>query len=80
MPAAVPGYGRQIRVFFANGVRILLAAGIAATTGFTVHLVTDSWPATVATATLVLTLLAAGTVPAVAWAFGRFDVAGDVPA
>jgi len=79
-PADFQGYGRQILVFFAKGVLILIAAGIAATTGFTVHLVTDSWPATVATATLVLTLLAAGTVPAVAWAFGRFDVAGDVPA
>jgi hypothetical protein len=27
-----------------------------------------------------LTVLAAATIPAVAWAFGRFDVAADLPA
>lgn len=79
-PGDFQGYGRQILVFFVKGILILIAAGVAATAGYTVHLVTGSWLATIATAGLVITVAALATIPAVAWAFGRFDVAADVPA
>jgi hypothetical protein len=79
-PADVQGYGRQILVLVAKGVVLLLALGVAALAGGVVHLAGGGWTAVVAAAGVVLTALAAATVPAVAWAFGRFDVAGDVPA
>jgi hypothetical protein len=79
-PADFQGYGRQILVFFAKGLLILIAGGLAVTAGFAAHLLTHSLAAAVATGGVVVTLAAAGTIPAVAWAFGRFDVATDVPA
>jgi hypothetical protein len=59
---------------------ILIAGGLAGTAGYAVYLVSGSRPAGVATAGVVLTLTAAATIPAVGWAYGRFDVATDVPA
>jgi hypothetical protein len=79
-PGDFQGYGRQILVFFVKGLLILVAAGIAAAVAFAVHLIVGSWLATLLTAAVVIALVAVGTIPAVAWAFGRFDVAADVPA
>jgi hypothetical protein len=79
-PADFQGYGRQILLLFAKGMLTLVAAGVAAACAAVVHVVTDSMAATVVTAGLVLTVVATALVPAVGWAFRRFDVAGDVPA
>jgi hypothetical protein len=79
-PGDFQGYGRQILVFFAKGALLLVTAGIAAAAGFVTYRLSHSWPATVGTAGAVLLAAAVGTVPAVAWAFARFDVAGDLPA
>jgi hypothetical protein len=79
-PADFQGYGRQILVFFATGLLILIAGGLAGTAGYAVYLVSGSRPAGVAAAGVVLTLTAAATIPAVGWAYERFDVATDVPA
>jgi hypothetical protein len=79
-PADFQGYGRQILLLFAKGMLTLAAAGVAGACAAIVHVTTDSWAASAATAGGVLTLIAAGLVPVVGWAFARFDVAGDVPA
>jgi hypothetical protein len=79
-PADFQGYGRQILLLFAKGLLTLIAAGVAAALATVVHLLTDSWGATMATAGLVMTAIAAALIPAVGWAYARFDVSGDVPA
>jgi hypothetical protein len=78
-PADFQGYGRQILLLFAKAVLTLLAVGVAAAVAMIVHVVTQSWPATAATAGLTLTAIALALLPAVGWAYRRFDVAGDVP-
>jgi hypothetical protein len=79
-PADFQGYGRQLLVFFAKGVLILIAGGLAATAGYAVYLVSGSRPAAVAAGGVVLSVIAVATIPAVGWAYERFDVATDVPA
>jgi len=78
-PADFQGYGRQILLLFAKGVLTLMAAALTAAVAMLVHVATSSWPATAATAGLTLTVIAASLLPAVGWAFARFDIAGDTP-
>jgi hypothetical protein len=79
-PADFQGYGRQILLLFAKGLLTLVAGGIAAALAMVAHLLTDSWVVSAATAGVVLTVIAAALVPAVGWAYARFDVSSDVPA
>ena len=79
-PADFQGYGRQILMLFAKGGIVVIAGGLAGGAGLIAHVLGASLPTAVIVAAIVLTALAAGTVPVVAWAFGRFDVSGDVPA
>jgi len=78
-PADFQGYGRQILLLFAKGAVLLAAAGLCALAGLLVHRLTHSRPATIATATVVLTAIALALIPAVAWSFKRFDVTTDIP-
>ena len=78
-PADFQGYGRQILLLFAKGAVILIAAGLSALVGFIVHHITHSRPATIAAATVVLSVIAVALLPVIAWSFKRFDVTSDVP-
>jgi hypothetical protein len=78
-PADFQGYGRQILLLFAKAILTLLAVGVAGAVAMIVHVLTQSWAATAATAGLTLTAIAVALLPAVGWAYRRFDVAGDVP-
>jgi len=79
-PADFQGYGRQILVFFAKGLLLLLAAGVAAAVAALLHFAGLSWPIAIAAGGVTLCGTAVGAWAGVAWAFARFDVAGDVPA
>lgn len=79
-PADFQGYGRQILMLFVKGGVILVAALIAGGGSAAAHALGAPAPIAVAIAAILLSGLAFATIPIVAWAFKRFDVAGDVPA
>ncbi|MDB5320642.1 MAG: putative rane protein [Phycisphaerales bacterium] len=79
-PGDFQGYGRQILVFFAKGALLLVVGGVVGLAGFIVFKVSGSLVGAVGVAAGLLSGAAVAMVPAVAWAYGRFDVAGDVPA
>jgi len=79
-PADFQGYGRQILMLFVKGGVILVAALIAGGGGAMTHFLGAPASIAVAVAAILLSALALATIPIVAWAFKRFDVAGDVPA
>jgi hypothetical protein len=78
-PTDFQGYGRQLLILFAKGIILLIACGIAALVAYVGHQLTGSWTASAVTAAFVLTAEAVALVPAVAWAYGRFDVSRDMP-
>ena len=84
-PAAFARGGRQAQ---AIGQRVLLRTGqlivlgvvgaICAAVGAAVHTITEgAWRPTLGASAAILALAAAAMVPAVAWAYRRFDVAED---
>lgn len=79
-PGDFQGYGRQILVFFVKGAIILAVGAVAGTAAFVVHRFSGSMIGAIVAAGVVLVIAAGAMLPAVAWAFARFDVAGDVPA
>jgi hypothetical protein len=76
----VQSMGRQMLVFAAKGIALVLAGGFAAMAGAIVYLITWSWIPTVAAAWVVLLCFAVALVPFLALAFRNFDVARDTPA
>lgn len=73
------GFGRQMLALMAKMILMLVAGGLAALAGLLAHTITQSWLATGVAAGLVLSIIAAAVVLWVGAAFGRFDVAGDLP-
>jgi len=73
------GFGRQMLTLMAKMILMVVAGGLAALAGALAHALTDSWLATGVAAGVVLTMFAAAVVLWAGAAFGRFDVAGDLP-
>ena len=78
-PGDVQGYGRQVLILLAKGGLVLVAASIAGGAAGGVYALSGSMLAAGATAVVLMCALAAATVPLVALAFRRFDVAAGVP-
>jgi len=73
------GFGRQMLTLMAKLILMLIAGGLAALAGLLAHTLTDSWLAAGVAAGVVLSIIAATVVLWAGAAFGRFDVAGDLP-
>ncbi len=71
--------GRQMLLWLAKMVTLLLTLGAASLIGLAVHLLSHSWIVTLPVAWVVVAGVAAGLIPLVALAFQQFDVAADVP-
>lgn len=71
--------GRQLVVAAVKMLVIGFAVGIAGVSGALVHLVTGSLPVSAILAWIVLVPMSLSTIPAVAWAFDRFDPSVDTP-
>ncbi len=72
--------GRNMLMLFAKMLILAIFGGIAGLAGYAVYAYSRSAPGAIGTAALLLTAFALATLPLVAWAFNRFDVAGDTPA
>jgi len=79
-PGDFQGYGRQILMVFAKFSIVLVVGAIAGGAGLLVHFLTHSKALAVLVSAIALAAFALATIPAVAWAFRRFDVSGDLPA
>lgn len=80
-PGDLQFIGRLMLVMIVKMLVVGGCCGVAALAGFVAYWVFGrSWAAGLVVGWLVVSVLAVGTVPGVAWAFRRFDVSTDMPA
>jgi hypothetical protein len=73
-------FGRQTLFFLVKMIVVLVAGGLAAGAGAVAWMLTHWWPAVGTAALVVLCGVAAGLMPVLVWAYGRYDVSVDTPA
>jgi hypothetical protein len=78
-PAELGAMGRQVVLFFVKGLTVILAGGAAAGLAALTLAFSHSAVLAVVVAFCTLAALAAGLVPVVAMAYGRFDPSRDTP-
>lgn len=79
-PGDLQGFGRQMVVFVLKMLALTLLAGIAAGAGGIVYAITQTTPAGIAVAWVILWSETLALVPALVGAYLRFDPSTDTPA
>jgi hypothetical protein len=79
-PGDLQGFGRQMVVFLLKLIVLMLGAGLALGAAAVAYRLSDSPPAAIATAVVVLWLEVVALLPLLRLAYLKYDVSADTPA